>query len=185
MTIIGSYLRDESGMYNGIAPDATLVPVKAFDEQGRGSYADVIRAIDWVVQNKDAYNIRILNMSFSAPPQSYYWEDPINQAVMQAWQAGKPGAVDALVVFGVAGNHAQEIIELAAHQVALQDLRHPRHGLFKFLESLLGLRRERESRSRVVDACGGELGLGGRGGRAQPAPQIDLPADVERDAEAV
>ena len=29
---------------------------------------------------KDAYDIRVLNLSFSATPQSYYWEDPLNQA---------------------------------------------------------------------------------------------------------
>ena len=47
--------------------------------------------------NKDAYNIRVLNLSFSAPPQSYYWDDPLNQAVMRAWQAG-------IVVVASAGN---------------------------------------------------------------------------------
>jgi subtilisin family serine protease len=86
-----------SGLYNGVAPDSDLVSVKAFDASGSGSYADVIRAIDWVVANKDAYGIRVLNLSFSTPPQSHYWEDPLNQAVMQAWQAG-------LVVVAAAGN---------------------------------------------------------------------------------
>ncbi|MFK5151175.1 S8 family serine peptidase, partial [Klebsiella pneumoniae] len=28
------------------------------------------------------------NLSFGAQPQSYYWDDPLNQAVMAAWQAG-------------------------------------------------------------------------------------------------
>jgi serine protease AprX len=56
--------------------------VQAFDELGQGSYADVIRAIDWVVANKAAHNIRVLNLSFSAEPRSHYWDDPINQAVM-------------------------------------------------------------------------------------------------------
>ncbi|MCP4309320.1 MAG: hypothetical protein GY788_31485, partial [bacterium] len=44
-----------SGHYRGVAPDANLVAVKAFDADGQGSYADVIRAIDWVVANQDAY----------------------------------------------------------------------------------------------------------------------------------
>ena len=64
---------------------------------GGGTYADVIRGIDWAVTNKDAYNIRVLNCSFSAPPQSSYWLDPLNQAVMRAWQAG-------IVVVASAGN---------------------------------------------------------------------------------
>ena len=49
-------------LYNGIAPDADLVSVKAFDVSGAGTYADVIRGIDWVVANKDAYGIRVLNL---------------------------------------------------------------------------------------------------------------------------
>jgi len=72
----------ENNHYRGIAPNAGLVSVKAFDENGQGSYGDVIQGIDWLVSHKDDYNIRVLNLSFSAPPQSYYWDDPLNQAVM-------------------------------------------------------------------------------------------------------
>lgn len=83
--------------YHGIAPGINLISVKAFGSNGGGSYADVIRGIDWVVSHKNAYNIRVLNCSFSAPPQSYYWDDPLNQAIMRAWQAG-------IVVVAAAGN---------------------------------------------------------------------------------
>ena len=62
-----------------------------------GSYSDVIRAIQWMVDNKDVYNIRVANLSFGATPQSYYWNDPLNVATMQAWQAG-------IVVVTSAGN---------------------------------------------------------------------------------
>ena len=85
------------GRYNGIAPGADLVTVKAFDYKGRGSYLDVIRGIGWVVANKDLLGIRVLNLSFGAPPFSHYWDDPLNQAVMAAWQAG-------IVVVASAGN---------------------------------------------------------------------------------
>ena len=82
---------------NGLAPDATLIDVKAFDANGMGSYADVIRGLQWVLDNRVAYDIRVLNLSFSAPPRSHYWDDPINQAVMQLWKAG-------VVVVASAGN---------------------------------------------------------------------------------
>jgi serine protease AprX len=85
------------GKFNGVAPDADLVVVQSFDKKGRGSYLDVIRGIDWVVAHKDEYNIRVLNCSFSAEPQSHYWDDPVNQAVMAAWKAG-------IVVVTSAGN---------------------------------------------------------------------------------
>ena len=42
----------------------------------------------WIVQNKDVYGIRVLNCSFSAPVRSFYWEDPLNLAVMEAWRSG-------------------------------------------------------------------------------------------------
>ncbi len=86
-----------SGFLNGIAPKASLVVVRAFDLNGQGTYANVIRGIDWVVANKTKYNIRVLNCSFSAPVRSWYWQDPLNQAIMKAWKAG-------IVVVASAGN---------------------------------------------------------------------------------
>ena len=73
-----------TGAYNGVSPGINIVSVKAFDENGVGTYRDVIRGIAFVVENKDVYNIRVLNLSFSATPQSHYWDDPLNQAVMRA-----------------------------------------------------------------------------------------------------
>jgi subtilisin family serine protease len=83
--------------YLGIAPQANLVIVRAFDGTGGGRYTDVIAGLDWIVANRVRYNIRVLNLSFGAQPQSYYWDDPVNQAVMAAWQAG-------IVVVAAAGN---------------------------------------------------------------------------------
>ena len=89
------------GKYNGVAPGADLVVVRAFDADGAGSYLDVIRGIDWIVANKDLYGIRVLNLSFSAEPRSHYWDDPLNQAVMAAWRAG-------IVVVASAGNRGPD-----------------------------------------------------------------------------
>ncbi len=85
------------GLYRGMAPGADLVSVKAFDASGLSTYSDVIRGLDWVVANKDTYDIRVLNLSFGAAPQSFYWDDPLNRAVMSAWRAG-------IVVVTSAGN---------------------------------------------------------------------------------
>ncbi len=64
--IILNTQRTEDGRFFGVAPDANLVSVRAFDSEGRGSYSSVIRGIDWVVRNKDAYRIRVLNLSLGA-----------------------------------------------------------------------------------------------------------------------
>ena len=96
-TVIAGTKISDSGEPQGVAPNVKLVNVKAFGDDGSGSYADVIRALNWVVTNKNTYNIRVVNLSFSAPPRSHYWDDPINQAVMAAWKAG-------IVVVASAGN---------------------------------------------------------------------------------
>ena len=57
---------DSSGGRAGIAPGAHLVSLKVLDESGSGYISDVIAAIDWAVQNKTAYNIRVINLSVGA-----------------------------------------------------------------------------------------------------------------------
>ena len=96
-SVIVSSATDADGSYNGVAPYAYLVSVKAFDANGQGTYADVIRGIDWIVANRDYLGIDILNLSLSTQPQSHYWDDPLNQAVMRAWNEG-------IVVVVSAGN---------------------------------------------------------------------------------
>ena len=85
------------GEYRGIAPAANLVAVRVLDETGVGTYADVIEGIQWVVDNKDTYNIRVLNISMYGAVFAPYWADPFNLATMAAWQAG-------IVVVTCAGN---------------------------------------------------------------------------------
>jgi serine protease AprX len=85
------------GSYHGIAPDSDLVIVRAFDDEGRGTYMNVVRAIAYVIAHKEEHNIKVLNLSFGATPGTHYWQDPINLAVMAAWRAG-------IVVIVSAGN---------------------------------------------------------------------------------
>ena len=83
----------------GIAPNAHLISVKAFNGTGVGTYANVLSGLNWILANQNTYGaIRVVNLSFGAPPQSWYWNDPIDQAVMKLWQAG-------IVVVASAGNY--------------------------------------------------------------------------------
>ena len=110
-------LPKHSTKHHGIAPSAGLVVVRAFDAAGLGSYLDVIEGINWVVANRAQHNIRVLNLSFSAPPQSHYWDDPLNQAVMAAWKAG-------IVVVASAGNSGPQPMTIGVPgQRALRDHR--------------------------------------------------------------
>ncbi|NMP32412.1 S8 family peptidase [Thalassotalea sp. M1531] len=96
-SVAGNSDTDMYGNVYGVAPNAALVGIKAFDAEGKASYADIIRGISWALDVKDQINLRVLNMSFSAPIRSHYWDDPLNQAVMKAWQEG-------MVVVASAGN---------------------------------------------------------------------------------
>ena len=64
-----------------MAPDAHLINLRVLDDQGVGRVSDVIDAIDWAIDNKDRYAIRILNLSLGAPVDESYvdpWTgDPI------------------------------------------------------------------------------------------------------------
>lgn len=91
----------ETGSYKGVAPDVSLAAVKAFDVAGQGDFLDIVRAVQWVVDNKDKYNIKVLNLSFAARPRWHYWQDPINQAIMRAWAAG-------ITVVAAAGNEGPD-----------------------------------------------------------------------------
>ncbi len=95
--IIANSAVTEFGHYAGVAPNVNLIGVRVIDQTGAGTYADAIAGIDWVVANKEFYGIRVMNLSFTTPPQSHYWEDPLNQAVMAAWAAD-------IVVVAAAGN---------------------------------------------------------------------------------
>ncbi len=48
----------------GVAPDARILALKAFDSTGSASTGDIAAAIDWCVSNKTAYNISVISMSF-------------------------------------------------------------------------------------------------------------------------
>jgi serine protease AprX len=95
--IIGDSRTGSGGLWNGIAPDVNFIGVRVLGETGMGTYESVIQGIQWVVANRETYDIQIMNLSLVATPQSPYWADPLNQAVMQAW-------ADGLVVVVAAGN---------------------------------------------------------------------------------
>ena len=68
-----SYAGTPTGSYKGVAPDATIVAVKAFDVEGQGDFLDIVRGVQWVVDNRENYDIRVLNLSFAARPRWPYW----------------------------------------------------------------------------------------------------------------
>ena len=90
-----------AGSFKGVAPDANLIPIKVVDAQGNADYLDILRGLQWLLDNHKTYKTRVLNVSLAATPRFDYWDDPINQAVFKLWQAG-------ITVIVAAGNDGPE-----------------------------------------------------------------------------
>ena len=86
--------------YYGIARAAGILGVRVLDKSGQGSVSTVVSGIQWVVKNKAAYNVRVLNLSLGHPVGESYKTDPLCQAVEAAWKAG-------IVVVCAAGNNGR------------------------------------------------------------------------------
>ncbi len=54
-------------LYRGVAPGASLVGVKVLDGGGSGSFAEVMRGMEWTIDNQIKYNIRSASMSLGGP----------------------------------------------------------------------------------------------------------------------
>jgi serine protease AprX len=88
------------GKYMGVAPRANLVSVKVSDDDGNTTVLDVIYGIQFAVDNKSAYGIRVMNLSLSSTTAESYRTDPLDAAVESAWFSG-------IVVVTAAGNEAE------------------------------------------------------------------------------
>ena len=67
--------------YLGIAPNTTVVSVKVTDDSGAAFESDLLRGMDWVYANKDAYRIRVANLSVTTSVPESYATSPIDAAV--------------------------------------------------------------------------------------------------------
>ncbi|MGE5590396.1 MAG: S8 family serine peptidase [Bacillota bacterium] len=86
------------GTYAGVAPGAALVGVKVLNKQGSGTTTQIVNGVNWVVQNKATYNIRIMSMSLGSSGSSN-GTDSISTAVNNAVTNG----IDAVVAAGNSG----------------------------------------------------------------------------------
>jgi serine protease AprX len=91
---------DSEGRRSGIAPAARLIALKVLDGSGKGRISNVIAALDYVIAQKDALNIRVANLSIAAGVYESYNLDPLTLAAKQAVSAG-------IVVVSAAGNNGR------------------------------------------------------------------------------
>jgi serine protease AprX len=89
------------GRYAGTAPGADLISIKASDDHGDATVLDVIYGIEFAVEHKDQFNIRVLNLSLESTVAESYRTDPLAAAVEAAWFQG-------IVVVAAAGNRGTD-----------------------------------------------------------------------------
>ena len=90
----------DTRMYQGVAPGAYLLNLRVLGSDGSGTASDVIEAIDWAIDHRDEYNVRVINLSLGAPVLQPYRDDPVCAAVERAVRAG-------IFVVTAAGNLGQ------------------------------------------------------------------------------
>ncbi|MDP9442461.1 MAG: S8 family peptidase, partial [Actinomycetota bacterium] len=76
------------GRYRGEAPGAKLVSIKVAGATGQTYSSTVIAGIQWAVMNREAFGIKVLNLSLGASPAESTTTAPLNKAVQKAWRSG-------------------------------------------------------------------------------------------------
>jgi serine protease AprX len=85
-----------SGFYRSIAPGANLVLVKV-SKSGRITEREIQTGLEWVLEHRDEYKIRIVNISAGGDFDESYLTNELSQAVERAVREG-------LIVVCAAGN---------------------------------------------------------------------------------
>jgi serine protease AprX len=83
--------------YAGSAPNANLISIKVANDNGQATTLDAIYGLQFAVDHKDEYNIRVINLSFRSTDANSYKTDPLDAAAEQAWFSG-------ITVVAAAGN---------------------------------------------------------------------------------
>jgi serine protease AprX len=86
-----------AGVIHANAPGAKIVSLKLSGADGSVDVTQVLAALQWCVDNKAQYNIRVINLSMGSDSQQSWRVSPLNFAVEKAWDAG-------IVVVVAAGN---------------------------------------------------------------------------------
>ncbi len=77
------------GKYRGMAPGAGLVVGKVLDKNGDGSTEAMLTGLDWILEVRERYRIRVLNISVGIGElQEKTKEQALREKVEQVWDSG-------------------------------------------------------------------------------------------------
>src|SRR5687768_294750 len=96
-THLAGIIAANGAKFRGVAPDARLVDLRVLDKNGDGELRDVIAAFDWLLKNRKALGIGVLNLSIGTPQYSSYHTDLLAALAEATWFSG-------VAVVAAAGN---------------------------------------------------------------------------------
>jgi len=89
--------------YVGVAPKSNLIDVHVTTLTGASTESDVVEGLQWIYENHEAHNIRVVNISLNASDAQSYHTSPLNAACEILWFNG-------IVVVASAGNRGEGTI---------------------------------------------------------------------------
>ena len=76
-----------NGFYRGIAPDADVALVK-LARTGRITDQNIREGLEWVLEHREEYGIRVVNISAGGDEEASYLHDPLSRTVEECSAAG-------------------------------------------------------------------------------------------------
>lgn len=90
------------GRFKGIAPDSKIIMLKCLDKSGNGKIDNAEKGLDFIIDNRDRFNIRIVNISVGSIKKTNDNEtERLVKAVEELWKLG-------FVVIVAAGNNGPD-----------------------------------------------------------------------------
>ncbi|MEQ8155062.1 MAG: S8 family peptidase [Clostridiaceae bacterium] len=100
-THVAGDMASDGALYKGTAPGADIIGVKVLNKSGSGYLSTVIAGIQWCINNKDLYGIKVISISLGSTAVQSYKDDPVCEVVGLAWTSG-------ITVCAAAGNEGPE-----------------------------------------------------------------------------
>jgi serine protease AprX len=95
--IVGGNGLSSNGQYIGIAPKVNIINVKVSNDDGSATASSVVAGLQWVLNHRSQYNIRVVNLSLNSTTPESYHTSPLDAAVEILW-------FNKIVVIASAGN---------------------------------------------------------------------------------
>lgn len=88
------------GIIHGVAPKCNLIVLKALNSDGETQIFTILDAMQWVIDNKERFNIKVVCMSFGSEPMAE--NDPLKLGAEVLWDEG-------IVVVCASGNDGENV----------------------------------------------------------------------------